>query len=419
VASLQSEDGPLTNGESAGVPQRERKPSLPPPATNGYVERSNLNTNAIKHMTGFWHVPSSPTSGGALIYLFPGAQDQPLTRIIQPVLRWLNGAWTVANWNVDTANNFVKSADIAVSPGELLQGEMNGSNCNSSTGICSTWTLYARANNDFARSTTLTNTSTPGSAFKQVFGGALEIYSLTSCAQLPSSGITYFDGFITNMAGTDLFPNYSMLVSSVTPDCSYRASPFGSTTELAWLAGYAPYALSFDNGDSRPRSTETWDWAPGQYKAECGMADTVAGMSANPSTARAHAVLCRYNGRIHGDTGHVVDFSSTSVISGADWDVGYYKGECGNNEVVAGVSQTTSGALTRVHCKYLTAATYSGACTTRVFFNQESRGDPGGGDWSSGFFKGDCASNELVKGVSRSVSTGQTHAIRCCPVTGL
>jgi hypothetical protein len=142
-------------------------------------------------------------------------------------------------------------------------------------------------------------------------------------------------------------------------------------------------------------------------------------MSANPSTARAHAVLCRYNGRIHGDTGHVVDFSSTSVISGADWDVGYYKGECGNNEVVAGVSQTTSGALTRVHCKYLTAATYSGACTTRVFFNQESRGDPGGGDWSSGFFKGDCASNELVKGVSRSVSTGQTHAIRCCPVTGL
>jgi hypothetical protein len=66
-----------------------------------------------------------------------------------------------------------------------------------------------------------------------------------------------------------------------------------------------------------------------------------------------------------------------------------------------------------------TNATYPGwspgRCNVRVFDAHDDRGDnPAMEDWDVGAFKGQCATNEYVAGISVHPGSGAPHSLLCC-----
>lgn len=176
-------------------------------------------------------------------------------------------------------------------------------------------------------------------------------------------------------------------------------------------------ALVFDAGDAR-RTTATGDWAPGAYKAECGPSQAAIGLSASAATVDAHGLLCSRDtaGLAHdGGSGcHDVYFEQGDSGVQSDWDPGFYKGQCATNEFVAGVSVAQTGGVRDLLC--CPGAVTQTSCATLANDNGDNR-EPGAqsatGDWDYGALKGECAPGRYIAGVSHYAS-GQLHAILCC-----
>jgi hypothetical protein len=167
------------------------------------------------------------------------------------------------------------------------------------------------------------------------------------------------------------------------------------------------------------------DWAFSEFKGGCAANQWSMGVSASiVNSSRAHSLLCT-----SAAPGSPTSFTSalhTLNISAAndgygthlnyDWDAGFYKGECAPNEVVVGLSQSPiTGALRHVRCA--AAAATATNCRAVIGDNQESPGDPI--DWASGYRKTACRKGSAVAGVSRGTVTGGVHAILCCDFAGL
>jgi beta-glucanase (GH16 family) len=193
------------------------------------------------------------------------------------------------------------------------------------------------------------------------------------------------------------------------------------------------YALNNDNGWYKRtfQGTGQYDaavpieWDTGSYKADCGYAAAMTGLSANPSGGTPRSQLCTNYGTQFSDNGvatltdvawgeHRRATRDVYVVGQTDWDVGYYKSECGLNEYVSGVSQTPGGNIHGLRCSSA-GMTNSGknGCETHLV-TQEDRGYAGSGDWDVGYYKSECSWGKTVVGVSASTSTGKPHKILCC-----
>lgn len=77
------------------------------PTVNGWMAYVyQLNSSAFEHLVARWVVPANPPVWDTqIVYLFPAFEDNPVTRIIQPVLAW-NGYgakgnhWVIYSWYV-------------------------------------------------------------------------------------------------------------------------------------------------------------------------------------------------------------------------------------------------------------------------------------------------------------------------------
>jgi endoglucanase len=120
-----------------------------------------------------------------------------------------------------------------------------------------------------------------------------------------------------------------------------------------------------------------------------------------------------------GDGGPAVFWGKDSSIAPSafiDWDVGNYKGECADNQPLDGLSRVPGAAAAHaLHCAPFTLASAPNGCTLRDFSAGDNRGtDDGGWDWDWGYRKGECGAGEYVRGVSQTGS-GAAHEILCCP----
>jgi len=99
----------------------------------------------------------------------------------------------------------------------------------------------------------------------------------------------------------------------------------------------------------------------------------------------------------------------------SDWDPGFVKLECGVNEFVSGSSQTPGGtrAFHGVRCSGPSGFT-DNLCFTKNVDAQDDRFTLDSNDWDSGFFKGECGLNSYIAGVSVSPTTQHVHSIFCC-----
>jgi hypothetical protein len=106
------------------------------------------------------------------------------------------------------------------------------------------------------------------------------------------------------------------------------------------------YTLHTSFGDAR-RSTIWGDWAPGHNKAECGEREAITGLS-TAGDARCSAVWDSWPGTAAScrvltfDSGD--DREPNVLRNDGDWAPGDYKGECGSNRYAKGVARAIRGA---------------------------------------------------------------------------
>jgi len=95
-------------------------------------------------------------------------------------------------------------------------------------------------------------------------------------------------------------------------------------------------------GDHR-RYSRLGNWDAG-FKLECGKNEYVAGVSQDPSALMGNSVVCASSPGLSNNGCHVVSTTDGSTAGSAgdgDWDYGYYKGECGPSEYIAGIAFST------------------------------------------------------------------------------
>jgi hypothetical protein len=183
-------------------------------------------------------------------------------------------------------------------------------------------------------------------------------------------------------------------------------------------------ALPFAGQDNRLASN-LGDWKPNSYKAECADGERAMGISATPGSDRASSLLCeqdlfalQYQQPNHypHQVCRTVDFSTgdnRGTTATGDWDYGNFKGECAANEYVAGVTQTTSGQVDSLLCCQGNVSHSS--CSAHVLARGDSRETTGSGDWDRNHYKGECGGYyRYAAGVSRNPGSGAVDAILCC-----
>ena len=205
-----------------------------------------INSIGVQSMTAEWTVPNAPLSyDGQILYLFPGLQDG--SRILQPVLGYntqgLGGAkWEISSWNCCVWGTIWRSSGFDVSPGDPITGVMTGSNCNSSTGVCSDWSIATGAvhNGDFDLTILLTGVST---AMTDIRAGALEVYYIDYCNQLPASAGTAFTNVSVNRVdGTAYLGGYFSSIATTTPDCMRTVTTSTTSATINYVPSCNPIA---------------------------------------------------------------------------------------------------------------------------------------------------------------------------------
>jgi hypothetical protein len=198
---------------------------------------------------------------------------------------------------------------------------------------------------------------------------------------------------------------------------------------------------TYDNSNSpSPWPGAYFDFAWNQYKAECASGGVVVGLSADTSgTLYPHAVYCRSTEVVPllfaqstpanpderdevFSASNSLDYGHHPINGNADWDYGYYKGECPMGAMVTGIAQSpfsTTRPVDTIHCSttagpmcYQSGANFvsTNSCHTVTL--------PAGGnsytDWDYNYYKVSCGAHEVVVGVSTDTINQHPHAILCC-----
>jgi hypothetical protein len=167
------------------------------PEINGWLEQANIVAgSAAKSFGGMnasWTVPPQPLANdGQVLYFFPGLEDINNTEsILQPVLQFYLGQWSIASWNCCLSGIVTNSAGVNVSPGDRIYGSIT-STCPAGTLTCPTWNVLS-LDMTTGESTTLGATPSGGQTFNWAFGGVLEPYYVISCDDFPPDGKLAFD----------------------------------------------------------------------------------------------------------------------------------------------------------------------------------------------------------------------------------
>ncbi len=210
--------------------------NAPPPAVNGWVASADATTVPVDYVSATWRVPQVPRTNTATVYFFPGLENRNAADLIlQPVLGYrgadAGAEWVIYSWDCCPGNNTHHSRAIAVQPGETISGFAQGTNCNSTTGVCSNWQIRTSSAND---SSTF-NVTNFTESMTWVFGGVLEAYGVNSCSQYPGDNhITFNNVSVHSVAGNNLSPTWTNRLWGASPSCSASVSSTSSSATINW-----------------------------------------------------------------------------------------------------------------------------------------------------------------------------------------
>ena len=198
------------------------------PEINGWIESLSITTGSANESYGAliatWRVPPQPSADdGQVLFFFPGFEDINNTQsILQPVLQWNSGQWSIASWNCCLNGIATNSPGVGVTSGDKIYGSITSS-CPPGTLSCATWNVLS-LDLSTGKSTTLSNTPSEGQVFNWAFGGVLEPYYVFTCDDYPADEHLSFENI--TVFDQDLHPVFrpqwtESFNSEATPQCHY------------------------------------------------------------------------------------------------------------------------------------------------------------------------------------------------------
>jgi hypothetical protein len=157
------------------------------------------------------------------------------------------------------------------------------------------------------------------------------------------------------------------------------------------------------------------DWSPGNRKANCPDSQRLVGLGRSDSRG-----LCTDAGQPTKGNGAWTVVTDERYVSGSDWASGYNKLQCPDNTFVAGYS-VRNNAMTALLCAPATDSlpTTGRAVWFDGGDNRPATGGSTGSDWAPGHYKGQCADNEYLAGVAYTWKWnhgGVPDALLCRPL---
>jgi hypothetical protein len=180
------------------------------------------------------------------------------------------------------------------------------------------------------------------------------------------------------------------------------------------------FALLFEDTSTERSSDGDWDACRG--KVSCAPGETIRGLSEVPN-GHGRRALCHpapsnaFTGNITATLTLDAGVDQRRAARNGDWAYGQWKLECGAGEYVAAVSENASQCQgdRRFHAVRCAQGNNLGnSCSVRTLDNGDDRGTDFTGDWDFGAYKGECAANEYVAGVSVDPGSGRPHSLLCC-----
>ena len=207
------------------------------PEVNGWIESASVTAPTNKSFSALYastNVPSQPRAqDGQVLFLFPGFEDiDEVESILQPVITWSAGQWTVSNWNCCLSGITVQSTPINISPGDEIVSSIT-EDCRPGTLSCATWNIFS-FDTRTRKSTTLAKTPSDGQVFNWAFGGAVEPYYVVSCDDYPGDRHETYKVIVFDERFIPIEPKWSVSVGTTqTPQCGYKvdAKPFEVTLD--------------------------------------------------------------------------------------------------------------------------------------------------------------------------------------------
>jgi hypothetical protein len=338
---LQHADGSLANVPACTYPHYTARGEIvaagvgsvePPSISHSWIEDANITTGtSYGELTATWTVPVGPTTNdGQTVYFFPGLEDvNDVVSIIQPVLGWYGGQWTIASWNCCPSGITVESSPVSVNAGDTILGTIKNT-CSPGTESCSTWNITTD-DETTGKSTTLGNTPSEGQTFNWAFAGALEVYDVVQCPDYPPNNSLIFSDVALYDDNFDLISNPGWSIanytSGLTPQCNYGGQTaaaqvtldYGTATASASptsLTLYAPVGCTGKQG----LTTLTNNGPSGLaiYEVEISGSFSRYGNGGDCSTTKALApggscdVTVVYDGIVGGAKGGIYIYDSAS-----------------------------------------------------------------------------------------------------------
>lgn len=122
--------------------------------------------------------------------------------IIQPVLEYQAGGYSVASWYVTLDNSYIESTPISVQSGQHIFGNMT------QTGP-QTWLILSQVvETGKVTSCTVTRPRLASQPWAYV---TLEVYSASTCSQLPTESQTFTDMVLLDSSGSVITPEWKAL----------------------------------------------------------------------------------------------------------------------------------------------------------------------------------------------------------------
>ncbi len=184
VALLAS--GPLCAAGRGDAPLQAAGPSR----DGGWIEcvRGSVPEGQwVSELRATFVVPSAPRRDGQLLYVFPALESRDWRAILQSVLRFWEGRWSITSYRL-VDGEVTHSDPVPVEPGDTIRSTMRSSWC-TARGAC-TWTITT-TDATTGESTRLTEQDPL--IYPRYEAGALEAYHVTACDQYPADGVVRFD----------------------------------------------------------------------------------------------------------------------------------------------------------------------------------------------------------------------------------
>src|SRR5215469_10369670 len=206
------------------------------PTVSGWVESVNSTARGpMSYLHAQWTVPPAPAKKRTqTVYFFPGLENTSggTVIIMQPVLAWNEGGgggkgWSGSSWNCCAIGNVYHGKYIKVT-GSTVSGDIGGSGCNRSTGVCSSWSIVLY---DWgSKKSAPFNTNAGGRAMDNVFGGALEVGTsqghapISRCSEFPGTSVQFSAFYLDNISGAHVSTpswHHNPAAKGTKPSCSY------------------------------------------------------------------------------------------------------------------------------------------------------------------------------------------------------